>query len=127
MREIHEKQIAEAQMYDITPLHKNTKSFWRFLVMQNAWHYLRDRKQGGTNGTEWAGKGKIFGGELVAFNYIKILKNIRYCREKQFNRFQEFPKHQLHVANLKWRLNLYKRGLYNPKNINKILLKEAGY
>lgn len=127
MRELHEKQISQAVMYSVVPLHKRTKNFWRFLVMQNAWRYLRDRGQGGTNGTQWAGKYPFLGGELVKFDYVAILKNIRYLREKQFNRFQEFPQHQLHVSNLKWRLNLFKRGLYDPKNINKILLKQAGY
>ena len=108
---------------DITPLHKNTKPFWRFLVMQNAWHYLRDRKQGATDGTQWAGK---FGG-VITFDYVAILKNIRYCRPKQFRRFQKFPEHQKHIYNLKWRLRDFKRGIYDPKNINSCLLSETNY
>lgn len=127
MRELHEKPVQQAVMYDIKPLYNKTKPFWRFLVMHNSWHYLRDRRQAGTDGTQWAGKFIYFGGELIKFNYPEILKNIRYCREKQFSRFQKHPKNAIHISNLKWRLNLFKKGLYNPKNINKILLKEAGY
>lgn len=122
MRKINEKKVLEAVMYEIIPLHKNTKPFWRFLVMQNAWHYLEK----GTN-TQWAGEYNFDGGKLIKFNYIEILKNIRYCRRKQFDRFQKFPLHKVHIANLKWRLSLFKRNLYNPKNINQILLKETGY
>lgn len=127
MRELHESPRIEAVMYETVPLNTRTKTFYKFLVMHNAWHYLRDCGQGATYGTQWAGKFPLLGGSLIKFNYIEILKNIRYCREKQYSRFQKRPQNAVHIANLKWRLNLAKRGLYDPKNINKILLKEAGY
>ena len=127
MRELHEKPVQQETMYDVMPLHNKTKLFWRFLVMHNSWHYLRDCGQGATYGTQWSGKFSFLCGNLIKFNYIEILKNIRYCREKQFSRFQKHPKNAVHISNLKWRLNLFKRNLYNLKDINKILLKEAGY
>jgi hypothetical protein len=127
MRELHEKPVSGAVIYDTIPLHKRTKTFWRFLVLHNSWTYLRDRKQGGTNGTQWAGKYEYLGGESIKFDYIQILRNIRYCRENRYNRFQNHPENAVHISNLQWRLNLFKRGLYNPKTIDKILLKQAGY
>jgi len=62
----------------------------------------------------------------IHFNFPEILKNIR-SGKNLYQRFQKYPHIAIHISNLKWRAKLYKKGLYNPKDINNNLLDMAGY
>jgi len=72
------KKHENSRIYEVNPLHRKTKPYWRFLVANSAFYYMKDRGQGATNGTMWAGRY----GVIDKYDYVEILKNIRYVHPK---------------------------------------------
>ena len=94
MRRLILQKHKDSRIYEVNPLHRKTKPYWRFLVANSAFYYMEDRSQGGTAGTMWAGRY----GVIDKYDYVEILKNIRYLHPKPQKRI-------LDVGVCRWRLD----------------------
>lgn len=107
-------------MYSVT-LNNRTKKWWRLCVKEHM-DYFHDRASkvfpNGLGGNNWC---FITRDRKPHFNEIEILKWCRQGYSKYGSLFARFPFEQeklaLNRANLKWRLNLFKRNLYKPSEI----------